>query len=99
MDTRRTLDTHAAFNGSDRGYDADINRSWHGYIVANLAFAAVLVGLVLTYENQVTLTHKILAAITLFWTVVVWGQLFEGHNRFGVSKSRESGLSLQAPVI
>ena len=75
------FDTHAAFNGSDRGYDADINRSWHGYIVANLAFAAVLVGLVLTYENQVTLTHKILAAITLFWTVVVWGQLFEGHKQ------------------
>jgi alkylglycerol monooxygenase len=74
------FDTEAAFNGPDRGYDRDEARGWHGYIAVNLTIAAVIIGAVLTFENQVSMLVKVGAAIVMFWTVIGWGQMFEGHR-------------------
>ena len=72
------FDTRAAFDGPDRGYDMDAAKGNHLYIVIHLSIAAILVGLVLTFEQRLDWTIKGGTVVFLIWTVFAWGAMFEG---------------------
>ena len=74
------FDTRAAFNGPDRGYNRDEAKELHLYIMVHLVVAAVLVGLVLTFEKHLDWSIKGGCVFFLILTVLAWGAMFEGKT-------------------
>ncbi len=73
-------DPASLFDGPERGYDVDYARSRHLYIIANLGILAVVLGIMLTFENQIPLVYLIIGGIFTLWTAMAWGGFFEGRK-------------------
>jgi len=73
-----------SFPAQGRGYDADVPRSLHLYILAHFAPVSLATTVILLFKDTLPGTPVAIGLGLMMWTVVGWGVLFD-HGRWALA--------------
>ena len=82
-----------------RGYDSDLSRSLHGYVVVHLAPVGTLMAWMLTYDMTLPKSVLALGSLAIVWTAIGWAGMFEGKPWALGSELARHGALLAALLL
>ncbi len=78
-----------------RGYDSNLGRSLHGYVLLHLVPVGTLMAWMLTYDMTLPRPVLALGSLVIVWTAVGWAGMFEGRSwALATELARHVGLAV-----